>query len=146
MDPRDPANLAKIRKQLRLQDRALIGALVALVAVVVIALILQSRTHSDGILIAGLAIAMAATVAAVTVWVVAYVRSNRSLNIVDPAGRKPRPPVWSYLVPGAAGLVAGGFYWALPEWRKWTWTAFVVAGVVVWVWVSTQRRGIPPPD
>ena len=92
MDPRDPANLAKIQRQLRLQDRALIGALVALVAVVVIALILQSRTDSDAILIAGLAIGMAATVAAVTVWVVAYVRSNRSLNIVDPADRHKSTP------------------------------------------------------
>lgn len=138
--PRDPTEVARIEKQMRLEDRAWIVTLLALSAIVVIALILQFGGRSNAFLIAGLVSAMGVTLIAAVVWVVAFVRSSKSLDSFDPAGRPPRRPLWAYIVPFGAGLLAAGFYWAFPAWRQWTWEAFVVGGFAVWAWFLIKRR------
>lgn len=142
MPPLDPEQLAKLEGLMRLESRSLITTLVAASAVAVIAAILQFGGRPEGVLFGALLVAIETTLIAVIVWGISAIRSGLALDRLDPAGRKPRQPLCAYILPFGVALLVGGFYWFAPDWRQWTWRAFVIASAALLVWMSigTRRR------
>ena len=136
--------LAKLEKQMRLEDRSLITTLLAASAAAVIAVILQFGGRPEGVLFGALLIALGIALIAAIVWGVSAIRSGKSLDRLDPAGRAPRRPLWAYILPFGAGLLVGGFYWFLPDWRQLTWKAFVIGGFGFLGWISIRSRRRTP--
>jgi len=144
MAPIDPKQLAKIERQMRLEDRSLITTLLAASAAAVIAVILQVGGRPEGALFGALLVALGITLIAAIVWGISAIRSGQSLDSLDPAGRAPRRPLWAYILPFGAGLMVGGFYWFVPDWRQSTWRAFVIGGFGILAWLSIRSRRRTP--
>jgi hypothetical protein len=144
MSPIDPKQLAKLERQTRLEDRSLITTLLAAGAAAVIAVILQLGGRPEGVLFGALLVALGIALIAAIVWGISAIRSGQRLDRIDPAGRAPRRPLWAYILPFGAGLLVGGLYWFVPDWRQWTWKAFVIGGFGFLAWISIRSRRRTP--
>jgi len=110
---------------------AIIIALV-LAAIAVAALPVE---RSLPVFIAALVVVFVASIS----WVVGYVRTERAFAQIH-AEPSPPQPLWKYVAPLGAGLLAGLMYVLFPQYGRLIWSALFVAGVLAFFRVQVRRR------
>jgi hypothetical protein len=132
-----PEEIERIQRRMRFETWSVLTIIIALVlAAIAVAAFPVERVLP--VFIVALVVVFVASIS----WVVGYVRTERAFARIQ-TEPSPRQPLWKYVAPLGAGLLTGVMYVLFPQYGRWIWSAFFVAGVLAFIWVLVRRRGPP---
>jgi cobalamin synthase len=126
--------IARVQRRLRFETWSVLTIIIALVlAAIAVAAFPVERVLP--VFIVALVVVFVASIS----WVVGYMRTERAFAQIH-AEPSPPQPLWKYIAPLVAGLLAGLMYALFPQYGRLIWSAFFVAGVLAFFWVQVRRR------
>jgi O-antigen/teichoic acid export membrane protein len=127
-------DIARIQRRMRFETWSVLTIIIALVlAAIAVAAFPIERVLP--VFIVALVVVFVASIS----WVVGYVRTEKAFARIQ-SETSPRQPLWKYVAPLGAGLLTGAKYVLFPQYGRWIWSAFSVAGILAFIWVQVRRR------